>query len=153
MPGDPELLNNLANALLNLKLDAGRAVKLSEEAVALATRRLKDLDEELSTAAPGTQPKIREDIDDSRFRLFYYLGTLGQALEADGKFEKSVEVRERSFTFAPEEDPDGVARRHLETALLLRKMGVKERADLHLRKAREKSKDPALQKRIDEVKP
>jgi tetratricopeptide (TPR) repeat protein len=119
----------------------------------VTVRRLKDLEEELSTAAPGTQPKIREDMEDARFRLFYYLGTLGQALEADGKVERSIEERERSLKFAPEEDPDGVARRHLETALLLRKLGLKERAELHLKQAKEKAKNPALQKRIDEVKP
>jgi hypothetical protein len=151
MAGDAELSNNLADALLKLKRDTGRAVKLSEEAVALTRRQLQDFEGELPGAPPGTERRIRDDIDDARFRLFFYYGTLGQALEADGKFARSVEERERSFEFAPEEAPDGVAKRRLETGLLLRAMGQDERASEHFRKGLALAKDPDLRKRLEDA--
>lgn len=150
MPGDPRTLNDLAHTILTRKGDAARAEGLSADAVASKLRHLRDLEEELRVAPPGTGERIREDIADARFVLFYYYGTWGQALEASGKTMRSVEERERSFQYAPDEDPDGVARRHLETGLALRAIGSRERAAEHFRKGRAKAQSDELRKRFDE---
>lgn len=148
---DPMLLNDLAHTILALKGDASRAVKLSEEAVAMKRRQLRDFEGELQGAPPGTEKRIREDIETARFQLFFYYGTLGQALEAAGQTARSVEERERSFEFAPEDAPDAVAKRHLETGLALREMGKEDRAAEHFRKGLAIAKDPELRKRIEEA--
>jgi tetratricopeptide (TPR) repeat protein len=151
MPGDPEALNNLADTILNRKGDAARAERLSGESVASKLREIRELEEDLKVAPPGTEDRIREDIAEAKRRVFYYLGTQGQALERNGKAAASVEARERSFEYAPDDDPDGVGRRHVETALALRTLGEGGRASEHLMKARAVAKEPALQKRIDEL--
>lgn len=150
MPGDPRTLNDLAHTILNRKGDAARAERLSGEAVASKLRHLRDLEEELKMAPPGTGERIGEDIAEARFRLFYYYGTWGQALEACGQTTRSVEERERSFQYGPDEDPDGVAKRHLETGLALRTLGLHERAAEHFRKGRAKARSEELRKRFDE---
>ena len=149
MPGDPEALNNLADTILNRKGDAARAERLSGEAVASKLREIRELEEDLIVAPPGTEQRIKEDAAEAKRRVFYYMGTQGQSLERNGKAAASVEARERSFEYAPEDDPDGIARRHVETALALRTLGEGGRASEHLRKARAVAKDPELQKRID----
>jgi tetratricopeptide (TPR) repeat protein len=152
LPGESRLLNNLAHALLESpKLDAARAEKLSEDAVAAALRQLGEFEEELKTAAPGTKDRIQSDIDDLRFRLFYYYGTWGQALEANGKRSRSVEERERSLGFAPAEDPDGVARRHWETGNALKAGGDSARALEHFRKGRAIAADEGMRGKLDEA--
>ena len=150
-PGDPEVLNNLADTILNRKGDATRAERLAEEAVASKLREIRELEEELKIAPPGTNDRIREDIANARREVFYYMGTQGQALEANRKGAASVAARERSFEFEPDDDPDGIARRHVETALALRALGESARAAEHLRKARAKAVDQHLRKRIDEL--
>ena len=151
LPSNSRLLNNLAHSLLALGKDAARADKLAEEGVTHALRHLKEFEEELKSAAPGTTDRIQEDIDALRFRLFYYYGTWGQTLEASGNRKRSIEERERSFQYAPAEDPNGVARRHLETGSALLAEGDSARAQEHFRKGRATAAEEGLKGKFDKV--
>jgi len=148
LPDDPEVLNNLAHILLQKKSDPARAEQLAIDAVARKKRQISEFEEELKLAAPGTAGRIQADIDGAKSDLFYYYGTLGQAHEATGKTRESAAVREESLKHPPAEDPDGLARRHLELAVLLQGLGEGERAKDHLRKALEAARDGELRKRI-----
>jgi len=151
MPADDVTLNDLSHTILVRKGDAARAEKLSRGAVAVKFRQIRDLEDERLLDLPGTRARIDEEIADARFELFYYYGTWGQALEANGKPERSVEEREQSLNYAPDEDPDGVARRHVETGLALRALGLKDRALEHFRQGRATARDKDLQKKCEEL--
>ncbi|HEY3227492.1 MAG TPA: tetratricopeptide repeat protein [Planctomycetota bacterium] len=152
LPDDPGVLNNLADTILNLKGDAARAERLSKECIAGTLRRLAELEEELRAAPPGTSERVRKDIEKTRVNAFYYYGTLGQALEANGRLKESVEARMESLKYPHlvEDDPDAPARRTLEIAEALGKLGEKDRAREFFQKARELTKDPELRARIGE---
>lgn len=148
LPGESEVLNNLAHILLQKKSDPARAERLAIDAVARKKRQISEFEEELRLAAPGTAGRIQDDIDNAKSELFYYFGTLGQAHEATGKMRESATVREESLKYPPAEDSDALARRHLELALVLEKLGEGERAKDHMRKALEAARDGELRKRI-----
>jgi len=152
MTGDPDVLNNLADTILNLKGDAARAERLSKESIAGTLRRLAELEEELRAAPPGTAERVQKDIDKTRVNLFYYYGTLGQALEANGRVKESIEARLESLKHPhlAEDDPTAPARRTLEIARAFGRLGDKDRAREFFQKARELTKDPDLRTRIDE---
>lgn len=153
IPGDPEALNNLAETILQRKGDIARANTLTEECVAGQLRRIKEFDEELAAAPPGTQEAIKRDIEKARVNLFYYYGTRAQALEANGRLKESIEARLESLKYPhlEEDDPDAPARRHLEIGLTWKALGAPDKAAEYFRKALELTKDENFRKRIREA--
>ena len=151
LPDDPEVLNNLAHTLLQKKTDLARAERLATDAVARKKRQISEFEEELKQAAPGTAGRVQADIDGARAEIFYFLGTLGQVHALAGNFKASAPVFEESLRFPPAEDPDALARRHLELAGVLETLGELERARRHLGQGFEKAKDPELRKRFERL--
>jgi hypothetical protein len=150
LPTDPEVLNDLAHATLELKGDAERAASLAKEAVRLKLRQIRDLEEELAAAPPESRKRVEEDLQKARENIFYLYGTLGQALEANGKAKESIDARLASLKFPhlEEDDPDAPARRHLEIGLTYKAMGDKAKAADHIKLALSLAKSEDMKKRI-----
>jgi tetratricopeptide (TPR) repeat protein len=150
MSDDPEVLNNLADVILTLKGDLTRAADLTKKAVKLKLQQIRELEEELAAAPPGTKERVQEDLQRAREEAFYLFGTQAQALEASGALKESIDARLESLKHPhlTEDDPNGAARRHLEIGRTFKKLEMKEKASEHFKEALRLSKDEEFRKEV-----
>ena len=155
MSSDPEVLNDLAHVILSRKGgDVARAARLSASSVEFKLKQIREFEDELKTAVPGTRQRVEEDLKKARENAFYLYGTLAQALEKNGLLKESIDARLESLKYPhlEEDDPDAPARRHLEIALTYRSMKAPDKAAEHFRKAMEAAKTEEFRGRIRKEK-
>ncbi|HZL73651.1 MAG TPA: hypothetical protein VFC86_14430, partial [Planctomycetota bacterium] len=141
----------LAHVILSRKGgDVARAVRLSGSAVEFKLKQIREFEDELKTAVPGTRQCVEEDLKKARENAFYLHGTLAQALEKNGLLKESIDARLESLKYPhlEEDDPDAPARRHLEIAMTYRSMKAPDKAAEHFRKAMEAAKTEEFRGRI-----
>ena len=147
---DPRVLNNLANALLELKRETPEAEKMAEAAVAeyepVFRRARQDADAETVPAfRAGKQGEaLRAERD-----LAHALGTLGQARAANGRHEDAIAAWTASYDHLPPTDSFFRAKRLLEKGLSYRALGRPAEGRAHLERALAESRDPAQKAAIE----
>jgi tetratricopeptide (TPR) repeat protein len=147
---DPRVMNNLANALIELKRDTAEAERLAEGATAAFEETWKRAAEE---ARRETEPSLRalksRDLPRLERDLAHALGTLGQARAANGRHELAVAAWKASYDHLPLTAADFRAKRLYEIGLSCRALKMPAEGRAHLERALAQAADPALRAKIE----
>jgi tetratricopeptide (TPR) repeat protein len=151
---DPRVLNNLANALLELKRETTEAEALSSRAVeeyqAIFARARRDMEAE---TVPAFRSIRQREVLRSERDLAHALGTLGQARAANGQHASAIAAWKASYDHFPLTESYFRAKRLYEMGLSYRAAGMPAEGRQHLQRALDESTDPAQKSAIESALP
>lgn len=128
-PKDPEIQNNFANALVELKRDLPKAEQLAGTAAQSFRERFDELEMKLRSSKSEDERKVlSQDFERARRCLAAAYGTLGQARAAQGKWEFALAAFLQSLETLPATATAQRARRCAEIAECYEKLGMPDKA-------------------------
>lgn len=149
-PADPRVLNNLANALIELKRETAEAESAAERACAEydAVWKRSRQDAEAEPVPALRAIRKREELRAER-DYAHALGTLGQARAANGRHEPAIAAWKASYDRFPPTESYFRAKRLLEIGLSYRALGVASESRSHLERALAETTDPAQKAAVE----
>lgn len=128
-PNDPEIQNNLANALVEATRDLPRAEQLAGAAAQTLRRSFDELETALGAARSEQERKeLSRKFERTRRHLAAAYGTLGQARAAQGKWELALAAFLQSLETLPATATAQRSRRCAEIAECYEKLGMPDKA-------------------------
>lgn len=147
---DPKVCNNLANVLVELKVDAAEAERLAAAAVGHYTTEVRRAKDEIAREPQGAVRSLREkELALRELDLADALGTLGQALAFADRHVPAIAAWTASLDHYPLTEFDTRARRLLEIGLSQRRISMPADARRSLERALAEAKDPQLREKIE----
>lgn len=128
-PNDPEIQNNLANALVEAKRDLIRAEQLAGTAVQTFRQRFDELETKLRSSKREEERKeLSQKFERTRRHLAAAYATLGQARAAQGKWEFALAAFLQSLETLPATAAGQRAKRCAEIAECYERLGMPDKA-------------------------